>query len=148
MGMILFQILVVVLNGYLAAIGVPRAYFAWFGKPRLELALAIVQFALAVPVFLLMAGGVLATCRLFRARTRGFLAALLLGMLLCFAYGIASFVLVAQDQLPPELRPYPVSALLKQVFGVSWWELPAVLAPWLGFVFAAWLLLRRPPREA
>ena len=147
-GVFLYQVLVVVFNGYLAAVGVPRAYFAWFGRPRLEFALAVLQFALSVPVFLLLAGGVLATCRLFGSRTRAFLAALLVGMLLCLAYWTVSFVFVAKEQLPPGSEPYPVSKLFIQSLRVSWWGLPTALAPWLGFAFATWLLLRRPRREA
>ena len=67
-GVLLYQFFVVVLNGYLAAVAVPRQYFMWFGKPQQELALAVLQLATAIPVFLLVSGAVLVVCRAFRSR--------------------------------------------------------------------------------
>jgi hypothetical protein len=145
-GALLYQLFVVVLNGYLAAVAVPRQYFSWFGKPRLELALAVIQLAGAIPVFLLVCGAVLALCRTFRTRSTAFLASILLGMLFCYLYWTASFVLFLPDNLPPEAKPYPASIRFQQViysFFSPWWSTPTVLAPWLGLAFSWWLLRRR-----
>jgi hypothetical protein len=146
-GFWLFQLLAVVLNGYLAAVAVPNAYFAWFGGSRRELALGGLQLVSALPVFLLMAAGVLATCRVFRSRTRPFLTAILVGMVLCFAYWTLSFLLVAPTDRPPGAGPDAFAVRAQQFFAVPWWALPSIAAPWLGFLFAAWLLSRRPRGE-
>jgi hypothetical protein len=145
-GVLFYQLFVVVLNGYLAAIAVPRQYFTWFGKPRLELALAVVQLATALPVFLLLSGAVLAVCRAFKSRTTPFLAAILLGMLVCYLYWAIDFVLFLPDSLPPEAKPYPATVRFQQLiysFFSPWWGTPTQWAPWLGFGFASWLLRRR-----
>ena len=142
-GIALYQLFVVVLNGYLAAVAVPRPYFMWFGKPRQELALAVIQLACAVPVFLLVSGGVLAVCRALRSRSTPFLAAILVGMLLCYLYWAVGFVVFLPASLPPEAEPYPMSVRFQQLIIVPWWALPTVAAPWLGFGFSSWLLRRR-----
>jgi hypothetical protein len=143
---LVYQLFVVVLNGYLAAVAVPREYFMWFGRPRLELALAGIQLASALPVFLLVVGAVLAVCRTFRSRSTAFLVAILVGMLLCYLYWAADFVLFLPEGLPPELKPFPATVRFQQLlysFFSPWWGIPTVLAPWLGFGFAWWLLRRR-----
>ena len=145
-GIVLYQLFVVVLNGYLAAVAVPRTYFMWFGKPRLELALAVIQLATAIPVLLLVTGAVLATCRAFSCRSRPFLMAILFGMVLCFLFWSMTFVLLPPTNLPPEVNPYPASVRFQQMlttFIAPWWALPTTYAPWLGFGFATWLLRRR-----
>ena len=135
-GVLFYQLFVVVLNGYLAAVAVPRQYFTWFGKHRLELALAVVQFATALPVFLLLSGAVLAVCRAFKSRTTSFLTAILVGMLLCYLYWSVNFVLFVPDSLPPDFKPYPATVRFQQLiysFFSPWWGIPTQWAPWLGF---------------
>lgn len=142
-GIAIYQLFVVVLNGYLAAIAVPRQYFMWFGRQRQELALAIIQLASAIPVFLLVTGCVLAVCRSLRSRSMTFLAAILVGMLLSHLYWAVSFLAFLPAGLSPEVEPYSMSVRLQQLFVVPWWSLPTVLAPWLGFGFSSWLLRQR-----
>lgn len=144
-GIAIYQLFVVVLNGYLAALAVPRQYFMWFGKPQQELALAIIQLASATPVFLLVSGGTLVVCRTLRSRSvplRPLLAAILGGMLLGHLYWAVGFVAFPPAGLSPEVDPYSLSVRLQQLFVAPWWSLPTVLAPWLGFGFSSWLLLR------
>jgi len=145
-GILIYQAFVVVLNGYIAAVAVPTEYFRWFGKPRQELALAILHVAGAIPVFLLVAGAILAVCRALRSRSNHSLMALLAGMLLCFIYWAVVFVAFLPADLPPEVKPFPVTVRIQQLFILPWWSLPTAVAPWLGFGLAAWLLRRR--REA
>ena len=147
-GVLIYQVFVVVLVGILAAVAVPTEYFAWFGKPRQELALAVLDLASALPVLLLVCGAVLATCRAFKTGAWPFLAALLFGMLLCFAYWTANFLFVLPSELPQGVQPYPLSTRVRQLFFLPWWAVPVALAPWLGFALGAWLLLRRGTREA
>ena len=142
-GIVLYQLFVVVMNGYLAAVAVPRQYFMWFGKPRLELALAVIQLASAVPVFLLVSGGVLVVCRAFRSRGTPFLIAILVGMLLCYLYWAVGFLVFLPADLPPEVKPYPMTVRIQQLILSPWWALPTIFAPWVGFGFSWWLLRRR-----
>lgn len=139
----LYQFFVVVLNGYLAAVAVPRQYFMWFGKPQQELALAVLQLATAIPVFLLVSGAVLVVCRAFRSRNTPFLVAIFVGMLLCYLYWAVSFLVFLPADLPAEVKPYPMAVRVQQLIFSPWWALPTVFAPWLGFGFATWLLRRR-----
>lgn len=148
MGLLLYQVLVVHLNGVLAALVVPKAYFAWFGKDRQALALALLQLAGAVPVALLVCGGVLAAHRAIGLRAPPLLVALAGGMLLCFAYWAARSLVVSPSGLPPGAEPYPLATRVAQLVLSHWWYLPAALAPWLGFGLAAWLLLRPGGRGA
>jgi hypothetical protein len=142
-GIAIYQLFVVVLNGYLAALAVPAQYFTWFGKPRRELALGVIQLATAVPVFLLVAGGVLAICRALRSRSTLSLALILVGMLVCYLYWAVSFIAFPSAGLPPGVEQFPMSVRIQQFFGTPWWALPTDLAPWLGFGFSWWLLRQR-----
>jgi hypothetical protein len=141
-GMWLYYCLVVVLNGFLAAIAVPQAYFDWFRRPRVELALAILHLAQALPVFVLVGAGVLATCRLLKAGTWPVLAAILFGMASYFLYSVVDFLAYEPANLPLGAVPYPKSARIEQLLHLPWWSVPTFAAPWLGFGVAAWLLLR------
>lgn len=131
-GIALFYLLVVHVNGHLSALHVPHAYFAWFGPQRLVLALVTLQSLTGLVVAVLVAGGVLATARLLRARSWPFLGAVFGGMLLCWLYWTL---------LPQFLLPTP--PLAEQLAMFAWWTLPSLAAPWLGFAGAAWLLRRR-----
>jgi hypothetical protein len=145
-GFLIYQAAVYV-GGILAAIGVPQSYFSWFGRPYLELALAVLNTAtFALPMVALFAGGTLATYTLLRKPTLGpFMLAIVSGVFSCFAFWTAMFVLQVTE-LPPGVQPYPVGALLKQVLLPSWWSVPNALAPWLGLAFAAWLIARSSRR--
>ncbi|MFY7939785.1 MAG: hypothetical protein ACOVOX_02655 [Burkholderiaceae bacterium] len=62
---------VVYLGGWLAAIAVPAAYFARFGREHLELALALLNlFAWALPVFLAVMLGAAGVLRMGRMLPR------------------------------------------------------------------------------
>jgi hypothetical protein len=142
-GALLYQFFVVVLNGYLAAVAVPRQYFMWFGTPQQELALAFLQLATALPVFVLVSGAVLVACRALRNRSTPFLAAILVGMMLCYLYWAVDYLVLLPADLPPDAQAYPMPVRLQQLIFSPWWALPTVFAPWLGFALAAWVLRRR-----
>jgi hypothetical protein len=140
-GVLLYQTSVVVTGGVLAAIGIPRAYFAFFGRQHQELALAVLQFvSFALPVALIVAGGTLAIQRLLGRNPKAVLSAVLAGLVLCFAYWTAVWVFQSRADLAAE--PLAPSALLTQVWFSPWWAASGFLAPWLGFALAAWLILR------
>ena len=139
-GIWLYQVAVVV-GGFLASIAIPKAYFAWFGRSHVELALAVFDTAtFAVPIALLLAGGTLAAYRLLGPLPlKAFMLALCLGAISCFAFWVALSVLFVPD-LPYGVQPYPPTVLLKQLLMPPWWAVPNMLAPWLGLAFAGWLL--------
>jgi hypothetical protein len=142
-GFLLYQAAVSV-GGILAAIAIPREFFAWFGRPRLELALAILNLAtFTFPIAALFSAGTLATYKLLRAPPlKSFMLAIVAGAVTCFAFYTASFVLVVQE-LPPGVESYPASVLLKQLLLPPWWSVPNAVAPWLGLAFAGWLIVRQ-----
>ena len=145
-GILLYQAAVYI-GGILAAIAIPKAYFAWFGRPRLELALAALNLAtFALPVAAFFAGGTLATYTLLRAPApTPFMLAIVAGVVTCFAFWTVSFVL-AVPELPPGVEPYSASVLLRQVLLPTWWNVPNAVAPWLGLAFAGWFITRRSRR--
>ena len=141
-GVWLYQIALILVGGILAAAGVPKAYFEWFGRSNTELALAVLQlFGFALPVTILVAGGTLATQRILAPSCKAILLAILGGLLSCFSFWLAVSVFPA-DLLA---GAHPPSVLLRQILLPPWWALSGLLAPWLGYVIAAWLLARRAP---
>jgi hypothetical protein len=143
LGASLYQLLVVVLVGYLAAVAVPPELFAWFGKQRQEIALAVVDLAMALPVAALVAFVVYRGCRALNARDPRLLVAVLAGMLLCWTFWAVSFLQVTPAELPEGVQPFPVGVRIQQVLAVPWWSLPTTIAPWFGFALAAALLRRQ-----
>lgn len=140
-GVFLYQTAVVFTGGVLAAIGVPKEYFTLFGDQK-ELALAVLQFvSFALPVALLVAGGTLAIQHLLGRNPKAVLSAVLAGLVLCCVYWIAVGALTPHAGLASE--PLEPSALLMQMLLPPWWAVPGLLAPWLGFALAAWLVLRK-----
>jgi hypothetical protein len=141
-GALLYQTSVVFTGGVLAAIAIPKAYFAWFGFEHRELALAILQIvSFALPVALLVAGGTLFIQCVLGGSRKKVLSAVLAGLVLCFVYWSAVGIYPPPADLPVE--PLAPPALLKQMLFQPWWAVSALLAPWLGFALAAWLVLRR-----
>ena len=141
-GTLHFQTSVVFTGGVLAAIAIPKAYFVWFGPHYRELALAILQFvSFALPIALLIAGGTLCIQRVLGGSPKAVLSAVLAGMALCFVYWIAVGVYPPPAEVPGDA--FAPSVLLKQMLLPPWWAVSAVLAPWIGFALAAWLVLRR-----
>ena len=140
---------VVFLGGFLAAIAVPRAYFDWFGRPRLELALALVDLAtFAIPIVALTTGFTLFSHSLLKAPSaRAFMPFVALGALATYAYWAAKFVLVTPE-LSAGAEAFPASVRLTQLLMPTWWSLPNSLAPWLGFAIAGLLISRRHGRCA
>jgi hypothetical protein len=141
-GVLLYQTSVVVTGGVLAAIGIPRAYFAFFGRQHQELALAVLQFvSFALPVALIVAGGTLAIQRLLGRNPKAVLSAVLAGLVLCCVYWMADGVLTPHAGLAGE--PFEPSTLLMHRLTPPWWAVSGLLAPWLGFALGAWLVLRK-----
>lgn len=140
-GLWLYQAIVVIAGGYFAAIAIPSSYFEFFGREHSAFALTLVRLVtFALPVAVLIAGGTLAAARLLGARRRTF-ALVLLGMVFCCAFWIAITVLGVQD------LGIDVSSFLKQLLTPRWWDVPAIVAPWVGFGFAVWVSRRRASSE-
>jgi len=138
-GALLFQVAVIQAGGLLAAMTVPAAYFEGFGRSHAAVALALVQLVtLALPVCVMVAGGVLATCRIVGGNAQAMLPAVLAGLVACFLFWFI------QAMASLSRHGVPISGQLM----VPWWALPGVLAPWLGFAWAAWLLRRTPRQRA
>src|SRR3989442_15438735 len=92
-GVLLYQVAVVLVGGILAAVAVPPAYFAWFGRQNIGAAHAVLNFVgHALPISALVAGGTLATHRLLSARGAPILLAVLAGLFACFVYWTVAYV--------------------------------------------------------
>jgi hypothetical protein len=141
-GVFLYQFAVHV-GGILAVIAIPRDYFEWFGRSRVELALAVLQLTtFAIPITLLFAGGTLAVHWLLRAPpAKPFLLSFVAGIAACFTFWTAASVLFLPE-LPPGANAYPVSVLFKLVLIPPWWSASSALAPWAGLALAGWLIAR------
>jgi len=139
----LYYAAVVLLGGILAAVTVPVAYFDWFGPGNTELALAVLQFAsFALPIALVVAAGTLAVRRLvLGSASRAVLRAILLGVIACFAYELASCVLLPPPETSAQV-PAPAERV-REALLPPWWAASGTLAPWLGLAFAAWWSARK-----
>lgn len=137
-GALLHQAVLVDVGGRLAAIAVPAAYFETFGRSNLAAALALLHLlSFALPIFILLTGGLLAAQRLLGGRNHSVLGALLAGMLGGCAFWLADSLLQ---------MPGGVGLLLPLLLSSSWQGLPGLLAPWAAFACAVWLL-KRPARR-
>lgn len=144
-GAALYQVVVIVVGGILAARTVPHAYFSWFGRGDVNLALAGVQVACALPMAMLVAVGTLAVYRLLRASGPTVLHAVLAGLVVCFLYWVVASALAVAEGASAEHFSSP-GARLRQVLLPPWWSVSTFIAPWVGFALAAWLV--RNKREA
>ena len=126
-GVVLYQVVVIYIGGIVAAVQIPLSYFAFFGGANTDVVHAVLLFAsFALPTAVLVAGGTLATYwMLGRRSTKAVLAAVLAGLLACFAFW-------AITAGPPFVPP--------------WWAVPGFIAPWVGFALAAWLVARKVSR--
>ena len=139
-GVWLYYVAVVFTGGVLAAVGVPRGYFAFFGREHNELALAVLFFlGWALPVAVLVTGGTLALSRLIAGNGQRVWKPALAGMLLGFLY----WALVSAGFFSPqEEAQVGLVQALQLTFTIPWWAAANFLAPWLGFAVAAWLMYR------
>jgi hypothetical protein len=140
-GALLYYVAVAYLGGVLAAVGVPKSYFAFFGRERAELALALLGLvSWAVPVVVAVALGAFLVLRAWRGSLRSCSWALGLGMLACFLYWHASFAssMAGQPNSTLSFGQAFTSTLLP-----AWWVAPNVFAPWVGLALAVWLTARR-----
>ena len=140
-GFWLYFVAVVLYGGIAAAWAVPREYFAFFGRAHLELALALESLTRwAIPVAALVCGGYIALHRLLPGKSTRTWPSVLLGMLVChvfFAWPLAELENAAPDQ---QLTFFEQ---MRWLFLVSpWWANQNLLAPWVGFAAAAWLISR------
>ncbi|MGC4075989.1 MAG: hypothetical protein QM702_02940 [Rubrivivax sp.] len=132
-GMAVYELAVVVVGGIGAARQVSPAFFAWFGRPHLEWALALVQLAyFAVPVGLCVAAGTLEVRRWLAGDRPSVMAAMFVGLLLAW---------VATSLGGP--AEFSLGAQLRAVLLPPWWAASAVLAPWLGFGLVVWFTRRQ-----
>jgi len=140
-GFVLYQ-LTVLANGILAAVQIPAAYFHFFGPQHIEFGHALLGIGMHMPPsILLVAGGVLATERLWPTRHYLKWFPYFLGMLAC----LLLWELVLSPSLAGSLRSQDsvVPAAFQSFFAIPWWAVPVVAGPWLGLGLAAWLLSRR-----
>ena len=139
-GALLYQVAVVHVGGVLAAVAVPRSYFEWFGRANAGVGLALSNLALfALPVMVLVAGGVLAARRVLGGSTRALLVALLAGLVASHAHWV---VAAANTMLEYGVAADPPGGALRQRLLPPWWALSGAIAPWAGFALAAWLVRR------
>jgi hypothetical protein len=125
-GVLLYQVVVVYIGGVVAAVQIPQSYFASFGRANTEVALAVLQFAsFALPTAVLVAGGTLAAHRMLAGNTKAVLVGVLAGLLAGFAF----WAIAAGPPLVP-----------------PWWAVSGLIAPWVGFALAAWLVARKVGR--
>lgn len=142
-GVLLYQFGVVFSGGVLAALTIPPEYFALFGRGHSTAASALLQiFTLALPIALLVAAGTFAVTHLLGYRPTATLAAILAGLLAGFAYWLLSATFMPVPLDTSSTAALPLGAF-EQLLSTPWWATSSVLAPWLGFAAAAWLVLRR-----
>jgi hypothetical protein len=101
-GFMLYNVVVVYVGGFLAAVAIPRAYFEWFGQNK-TLALVLEEAAVyALPVFVMCTAWSYVTARAFR-RASGRAAKWML-------YGFAAAWVSWLAVIAPSLLPTPPSA--------------------------------------
>ncbi|MCV2357337.1 hypothetical protein LNV09_24620 [Paucibacter sp. B2R-40] len=145
LGALLYQVAVVYVGGTLAAVAIPKSYFDWFGRSNIEVGLALLQLAtFALPIAILVAGGVLAAHRVLAGSTRSVLMALLAGLAACFLLWVV--VVSANFPSPQAGEPNQSGVMVRQLLLQPWWALSGFLAPWVGYSLAAWMLVRKARR--
>ncbi len=130
-GVLLYIAGVVSLAGWLAAIAIPQAYFAWWGPAHVAWGLALLQLVtMALPIAVLVAGGTLAA---LRGLGGGRLMAMgvCLGLLAGWVWESATGLLQLQAQVGGHIWP-----LLSASLRPRWWDLSVSLSPWLGWALA------------
>jgi hypothetical protein len=139
-GIWLYYFTVVYFGGILAAIAVPRGYFAFFGREHNELALALLSiFGWAAPVGLLVTSGLLAIHRLLTVTAESVWKAALSGMAISFLYWAMVSVGSVSLQDPQQAS---VLQAIWTTFTLPWWAVPNFVAPWVGVALAVWLTIR------
>ena len=144
-GALTYHLAVVYAGGVFAAMGVSKSYFAFFGRAHLGLALAVLNLGTwALPVGAIIFVACCGTLLAFRGAGRHIGWAILLGMLGANLYWQISFALSAAA----DAAPATVSAMtvFLNLWHVTWWSLPNVVAPWLGFWLAVRFMRRKVSR--
>ena len=128
-GFLAMQALVFV-AGFLAARATPHGYFAYFGRERLELALAVWStFAFSLPMFIAAALLAFGLARALNFSTRAMVAA--------FATGVVANIATFAYFTPgvAEAGISPIAALWQQAMAYwpqTVWQVPS--GPWAGWV--------------
>ena len=142
----LFYVAVVFLGGILAAVAIPKEYFALFDRKHVSLALALMfSITWALPVAAVVASGVFLSLRAIGTRVLPSAVFVFVGMAGCFLYwqfASASFLVESSGPGFSLLQGLALS------FTVPWFSIPNLLAPWLGFAAGVWLMARLRGREA
>ena len=145
-GFLLFQYVVVYLGGIVAAVQIPAAYFALFGRQHTEIGHALLNLGTHfLPTVILIAGGALAVHRLLPTRRPMTWFPISLGMLGC----LLLWVLVLSPAQLQNIGVQSKGALeeLRTLLAVPWWAASNLAAPWLGIALAAWLMSRGKHRS-
>ena len=136
--------MIVYVSGYLAAIAIPSAYFQYFGRQHLTLALTIEEaFVVALPLFLLAVGWTYPSLQPMRAHRWNAMLWCLVGLLAARTIsGIYAVMAFIEMPVPEGATKYPVGAFaltLISPWNQPWAYLTTLAAP-AGIVVAALLV--------
>jgi hypothetical protein len=143
LGAVLYYAVVVYVGGFLAAVTVPRLYFEYFGHENVSAALAVLLFGTwSLPIMLLIACGTLVGLRLIGGSWRATSLAMFVGTFACFLYWqlVSALFLANVGQVS-----FP-SAFVR-TFATPWFEMPNLLAAWVGLGEGVWLYTSRFQRS-
>jgi hypothetical protein len=144
-GAALFYVAAIFVGGVLAAAAIPAAYFQWFGREHVNLALALMFAATwSLPVAAMVAAGVvgilLVAGRLWQVGG----VALLGGMVCTFLYWQVQSALLFAQSADAESG---FTHAFFQSFAATWPSAPNLAAPWLGFALGVWVVSCRRRKE-
>jgi hypothetical protein len=126
------------IGGILAAVQIPVAYFALFGRQNAEFGHAVLNLGLhALPTALLIAGGILAVHRLWPTHRPMTWVPVSLGMVSCLL--LWALVLSPAQLQPMDIQSKGAFEELRSMLAIPWWAASNVMAPWFGVGLAAWL---------
>jgi hypothetical protein len=141
LGVVIYNIAVVYAGGFFAALGIPKSYFAFFGREWRGLALMLMFVgAWALPVMALVVASTFVSLRLLRHDFQTLASCLVIGMLMAFLYWqLSGAFYVSPDA--SSTTPSPWSVFFSTLVP-AWWSLPNALAPWIGVALGIFVAKR------